>query len=47
MLFGCLMQVMMRKALTLAVGSGARTREEEMWWKRNEDDSYRGPLDGF
>lgn len=38
---------MMSKDLRLAVVSGAKTREEGMWWNRNEGSSYRGSLDGF
>lgn len=41
------MKEMIGKDLTFAVVGGARTREEGMWWKRSEDSSYRGSLDGF
>lgn len=37
----------MRNDLTLAVVSGAKTREEGMWWKRNEDSGYRASLARF
>lgn len=47
MLFGCLTWVMMSKDLRLEVVIGAKTREERMWWNRNEDGSYRGSFDGF
>lgn len=41
------MKEMIGKDLTFAIVGGARTREEGMWWKRSEDSSYRGSLDGF